>query len=372
MRLHRCIAAAFLFSLCVLESQSAGPGELSPYRALYAFGFSWTDTHDSICGWGLPDYEPGRACNGEMWPEFLSTNLGLAYLSVNNRAQCGADSSQVLTQTKGITAAPAVGRALHFVWAGDSDFLYAASSGDLPTRTMPCIPWTNDVAWSRMASIALNNNSNAIEHLYSEGARSIVVQNNLDFSRLPFLVTEFGTNQSRATKLQERIMAFNGSLASALASLAEQKPDLRLILVDVRTNLNNVIENPVAYGFTKPFPSALDDPALADKSFGGPGRNYVFWDGLHPTSRIHELMADWSMDALTNSILEKVKASFNSGLLALDLERLLVGRTYLLQHSSDARSWEPIQSFTALAGTNRVQVDATVSKTGFYRLAWTP
>jgi phospholipase/lecithinase/hemolysin len=36
---------------------------------------------------------------------------------------------------------------------------------------------------------------------------------------------------------------------------------------------------------------ALEDPSLTDKSFTGPGADYVFWDIIHPTTKVHALVA---------------------------------------------------------------------------------
>ena len=45
------------------------------------------------------------------------------------------------------------------------------------------------------------------------------------------------------------------------------------------------------YGFTVTTNGALEDPHLADKSFNGPGADYVFWDDVHPTTKFHALMS---------------------------------------------------------------------------------
>ena len=50
---------------------------ITPFNSLYCFGHSWTDTHNG--SWPTPQYYMNRGCNGPMWPEYLSTNLGFAY-----------------------------------------------------------------------------------------------------------------------------------------------------------------------------------------------------------------------------------------------------------------------------------------------------
>jgi hypothetical protein len=46
-------------------------------------------------------------------------------------------------------------------------------------------------------------------------------------------------------------------------------------------------------GFTHATVGALNDPSLSDKSFSGPGANYVFWDSQHPTAKAHAVVAQW-------------------------------------------------------------------------------
>ena len=69
---------------------------ITPFQSLYCFGFSWTDTQGILRDGSPdfannnPDYWHNRTSNGPMWPEFLSSNLGLAYISANNYARGAA------------------------------------------------------------------------------------------------------------------------------------------------------------------------------------------------------------------------------------------------------------------------------------------
>jgi phospholipase/lecithinase/hemolysin len=370
MKTKSLIAGAFV--VAVISGQSQSTNTASPYSALYAFGFSWTDTRDTICGWGPPQYYHHQACNGTMWPEFVSTNLGLAYIAANNLTRCGAASAGILNQVKQLNLGTNAALGLYFLSAAESDFLYGASTGSLPTRTIPYIPWTNDVAWNQLIQTAVNNYSNAVAELYARGARSIVAQNNFDVSMSPFLISEFGTNQGRTLKFRERIRSFNLALRVALGAISDAKPDLRLLTVDTEAKLNDLLTNAAAYGFTKTFPAALDDARLGDKSFTGPGKDYVFWDSLHPTSKTQTFIAAWLFQAVTNAVLEKLEASIVSNSLNLKMNKLRIGRNYTLQSSGDLSNWQDIQMFTAAAGTNQWPTASIGSGPHFYRLAWQP
>src|SRR5262245_9654931 len=88
-----------------------------PFNALYSFGFSWTDTDNCSSVFTQPKYYEGRASNGPLWPEFLSTNLGLAYVQANNYAQCGASPADILNQTINFPAPRKPQLSLYCLWA---------------------------------------------------------------------------------------------------------------------------------------------------------------------------------------------------------------------------------------------------------------
>src|SRR5437879_3387727 len=70
---------------------------ITPFNSIYCFGASMTATHN--CGTLDPlSYWHNRYSNGPLWPEFLSSNLGLTYVEANNYAACGATSSDMLNQ----------------------------------------------------------------------------------------------------------------------------------------------------------------------------------------------------------------------------------------------------------------------------------
>jgi hypothetical protein len=141
-------------------------------------------------------------------------------------------------------------------------------------------------------------------------------------------------------------------LIDTIKTYSQTRPDLRLLIVDEFQKYNDVLANPAQYGFTEAIIPALDDPALTDKSFTGPGADYVQWDCCHVTSKFHKLIAAWNLVVLTNSILEKLEATIASVSPAIQMNRLQIGRDYTLQRTVDLKSSQEVASFTASAGTN--------------------
>ena len=151
---------------------------------------------------------------------------------------------------------------------------------------------------------------------------------------------------------------------------SQTKPELRILSLDVLPKFNDVLSNPAQYGFTKTDIDALHDTSLTNKSFAGPGANYVFWDGGHVTSKLNELFATWHLEVLMNSILETLDVKLDSGSPNIQMNHLLIGRDYTLQRSTDLSHWSDVQTFTASAGTNQVTQATSGEPTLFYRLQW--
>ena len=234
------------------------------------------------------------------------------------------------------------------------------------------LPVTNETGWSRLVQTAVLNNSNAVNRLYLKGARAIVLQAQRDFSKFPASIRSFGTNSAGLAMYGEYIARFNATFSDVMNTYSQTKPDLRIVSVDLSSKLNEVLANPAQYGFTKTTIDALDDTSLTNKTFTGPGADYVFWDPIHHTSKLHQLMAAWNLEALTNSILEKLDVTIANGSPNIRMNRLQIGRDYALQNTSDLIHWQDVQTFTAAAGINQRSTPATETGENFYRLKWQP
>jgi len=328
--------------------------KITPFNSMYCFGFSWTDTGGNGCSWPAPRWYQNRACNGPMWPEFVSTNLGLAYAKSNNYAFCTAYPTSVLNQVRGFTAPARPELSLYcLMLAGTWDY-------------------SSEAAWEASLQQDVLVNSNSVHQLYSKGARTILIESQFtggpgeitpdELTNFVFLAHS-GTNDD--------VPIFNGRVLQAVNTYAQTRADLRIVWLDMYPKLGDVEANPSKYGFTTSTIDALSDTSFADKSFTGPGADYVFWDPLHPTSRVHQLIALWHLEALTNAVSERLEANLANSSATVAMNHLLIGRDYTLQTSSDLKRWNDVQTFTASAGTNQVsQALETGTRSTFYRLRW--
>ena len=292
-----------------------------------------------------------------MWPEFLSTNLGLAYVEANNYAHCGANSADILNQVINFPVPPKQKLSLYCLWhewPGDTIQIVANAL-------------TNEVAGNRLIQTSISNYSNSVNRLYAKGARIILFQGEYG---TPVRASDFGTNSDLFPKAIEFFARFDSGLIDTIKTYSQTRPDLRLLVVDEFQKYSDVLANPAQYGFTEAIIPALDDPALTDKSFTGPGADYVQWDCCHVTSKFHKFIAAWNLEVLTNSILEKLEAKINIGSRTIQMNRLQIGRDYTLQKSVDLKSWQEVTSFTASAGTNLWLNAEGNEPTAYFRLKW--
>jgi phospholipase/lecithinase/hemolysin len=172
-------------------------------------------------------------------------------------------------------------KALYAIWTGANDYLLGTYTD--PARTI--------------ANIRL-----AIKTLYSAGARYFLVPNLPDLSSVPILNDSNIQSPASAETLHQLTLDHNAALASALKSMRQQHPGIKLISVDIYTYFNQLKES-LNTG-TGPGGNCL----FTDASNGGgpytcsdvlsaaPG--YLFWDVEHPTTEVHQLMSSQMLEAL--------------------------------------------------------------------------
>jgi phospholipase/lecithinase/hemolysin len=337
----------------------------APYAALIAFGHSWTDT-----GRNPPsgNYWNGRYSNGPLWVEYFSTNLGLAYAPANNFAVAGATSADVLnSQIPFYQPTTNTSTSLFVIWSYENDFntVIFEDGGSGLGRNL-----TNDTFWGNIILKDIANTSNSIVTLYNKGARSLVVPNMIGFDDQLGNGSYYMVPDSTRAVLGTRSTALNDGLTHALDAIQQALPDLRIFRFDFHTLLHSAVLQYRTLGFTTANISVLDDTTLnpAYKTFTGPGYNYLWWDQLHPTTKFHKVWANWMLNLVTNTVLERLELAQLANSSELQMSSLSPGHSYTLQNSSDLRVWANLSSFVPTAGTNSIPLANLGQAVSFYRL----
>lgn len=166
---------------------------------------------------------------------------------------------------------------LFLIWLGANDVFYHGATGQLP-GTVP-----GSSGGSNIVENTLANTLATIEFLADRGARHFLVVNMPDLGAVP----EFLGN----TDLTSLSILFNSSLSVALDVLDATRQDIDIRLFDVFTAMNEIIADPAANALTVVDQSCLDN-LISGVCNAGNWDEWLFWDGAHPTTRGHQLIAE--------------------------------------------------------------------------------
>ncbi|MDM3863115.1 MAG: Calx-beta domain-containing protein, partial [Aphanizomenon gracile PMC644.10] len=276
------------FTFKLPQNTFSDPDAVNPYKNLVIFGDSLSDTGNAYKASGntfppSPNYQ-GRLSNGLIWVDYFAPDLQFTDQSVQNYAFFGANTG--VSNTFGQLTVPglltqiqqfktlntnSIGKdGLYVIWAGANDFLNLATD---PTQAV-----TN----------AVTNISSAIATLAELGAKEIVVGNLTDLGALPGSIANNNVANARAISI-----GFNAALNQALTNL-EPALNVDLSLVDIFGLSTAVQANPANYKFTN-----ITQPLITATNPVNPDQ-YAFWDDVHPTTRLHQLVTDTFETTLLN------------------------------------------------------------------------
>ena len=261
------------------------------YSAIYVFGDSLSDTGNmySITGGAIPPspyYYQGRFSNGPVWVEYLAEELEMTYDSSTNFAFGGARTGydnafndpymfpglqHQIAMFKSVAQLNGVDKdALYILWAGANDIL----SGD--------------------PAVSIDNLKTAIDELYDLGVENLMVVNMPDLGLTPVAISTGNVDLLRWVSLM-----FNSGLGQLLASY--NKP---IIQVDMFKMLSNVVQNPGKYDLTNVVDSCLNTMCTS-------ANQYLFWDHIHPTTRGHQIIAQYAKKSMLANNFCEDKAEYH-------------------------------------------------------------
>jgi phospholipase/lecithinase/hemolysin len=273
------LTAGLGFLLFIMVVLTNSISNTHPITQLYVFGDSLSDAgmvFQATGGMYPPSttYFQGRYSNGRVWIEYLADRLHLTTKQTNNFAYGGATSGNLassyvpslLTQVQSFTQThqKANPNALYVVWAGANDYLQGVNNATVPVE----------------------NVTKAIASLTNVGAKKILVANLPDLGKLPATI-----NNTNAANLSSLTQAHNQGLRRSLKVITQQNLQLEIVTLDASTLYRDAIANPSAFGFTNVMSSCMSS------SCNNPDQ-FLFWDGIHPTTAAHRIIGDTAFSAL--------------------------------------------------------------------------
>jgi phospholipase/lecithinase/hemolysin len=355
------MVGVLLFGPVVFQAQAA-------FTSLYIFGDTVSTTTN---GPGGANYYGNRYSNGRVWVEVLAQQQGLTYYSNKNLSYFDHNSALLVTEVNSFPTPTNATNALFVVWVSDADFV-----DDIANYS----PYTsnNIAAWNNAINLSLTNHFKVITNLYfAKSVRTLIMPNAVDITKIPGYV-----NLPSADKnfIRQRVIAFNAGFTNTLNRARTNCPAIKIYVPDMFALLDNVVTNAAYYGLTNALDSngqsidARTDPALSNKALNGPGTNYIFWDYLDPTAKLHSVIAD-----ITQQLISPVRISqitslngsnrLNMANVPIGQNGIVIGRTNLV-----LGNWKTNATFVSSNVTQTVYVPASGPQ-WFYRLkfpySWT-
>lgn len=269
----------------------AGPArDHSPFSKLVVFGDSISDDGNLFAATGgaippAPYYVNGHFSNGQVWVEYLAEQLDLTD-QLEDYAFGGACSGResYVSFAYGIPGLPglqdeidmfaaATGgradpRALYIVQAGANDIFLWTESG-MPSSLLD------------FADQVASNIAQAVSRLKKMGARHILVVDIADLGLTP---------DAQASGFEELLSVVTQTVNTAVAAkLKTDKhcPGPVVGLFSMYAAMHAIVDDAALFGF-----SNVTYPYLM--VLAGDPDAFLFWDGVHPTTMGHGVLADFA------------------------------------------------------------------------------
>lgn len=296
-------------SILAISLSMAGLAHAELYSSVTFFGDSLTDGgyFSPITQGKLGIKESGQFTTNpdNVWATSFAEQLGTTAVPIvylgnqagNNYAIGGARAGKdivntdfginvpvasVSTQVTGYLANKKVDpNGMYVVWGGANDLLAAAAN---PANAINTI---SSAAGSQVA---------AIKALKDNGANYILVPNIPDIGLTPTAIAAGAGFQSSGTMLAN---LYNQTMYSGAVATGAN-----IIPLDTFSLLQQVAANPKAYGFTNMTQKACNTSSsllCGSSNLVVPGANesYFFADGIHPSGRAHQMIADYASAIVT-------------------------------------------------------------------------
>ncbi len=287
LRLTHVSASLLLSVVFCLPALSARERRGQPdFTALYVLGDSLSDTGRTAAV--IPEaLRPlslinGRFSNGPLWPEYAAPALGFPYSALDNYAWAGATSGRtnIFPGLPGVTdevdellsdtlcRGRLDRRAAYVLFAGSNDFLQILSGTAAPEVVLAS-------ATDNLVALA--------KKMQRRGARHLVIVDLPDIGLTP---------RAQAAGLGSTASALSVSFNALLkAKLAAARVDYTP--VSAFGLLRAVVAAPASFGFTN-----VTTPGILNLPASG---SYLFWDDIHPSTRMHALLAEEIVSALVRT-----------------------------------------------------------------------
>ena len=289
IRLALLATAAMLLPMTAAHAQT--------YSRLVSFGDSLSDNGNlylATSGTQPPAPYNKRFTNDLVWAEYLAGSMqgfftATSYTSGNfNSAFGGARTDAAVVNPPGTSTQIASFLAHHGTFGANDVVSMWAGANDI-FQAVPGAAGNPSTAASVMTGVsvtAATNVATQVGTLAGAGAKTILVMNLPDLGQTP----QFTSSASASALGTVSATAFNTALSAGLNTVAGQATGTNIVQVDIQSAFSAIIANPSAFGISNATQACITVTSCVT---GGASvqNTYLFFDGVHPTSTGHKLVA---------------------------------------------------------------------------------
>lgn len=270
------------------------------FKNIVVFGDSLSDNGNffAVSGDVYPPapYYQGRFSDGPVWFEYLAEDIGVTGIALNyahggamtgdtnvNDAKFNSDFPGFADEIKAYVdmAAISLNYKAGFAMPKDTLFIIWIGSNDF---------WsvTPETAAKQIAE-SVSNIQYALSQLISAGATEFLVVKNPDFGKSP----QFNKDATVSAQTTQLGIGFNYALEQVLSGIETSYSNINIKRLDLFNMFSDFTANAETLGFTNTTDQKLNksDGTIAEGT-------YLFWDGVHPTTFTHKLIAKKIAEAI--------------------------------------------------------------------------
>lgn len=303
---------------------------LSNFDQAFFFGDSLSDTGNIsqiTNGAFLPSpYVSGRFSNGNIWIDYLTDELSLdvgLFGTVSNEqdgvnyaiggATSGSDNlgiiplglEQQVDAFELLVESQSPGELvcddLFFLWIGANDyFSFIQDDPTTPNKIETHFPKKGKETINAVLEVVDINIKGAVQDIIDAGGENIVLLNLPDLDQTPLGQSLSREDQRKLRKLTQK---HNKNLDKLAAKTEASNPDVNIIQVDVNDLLDDILKSPDEFGLT----NVTDNFTGIDLYTGintspanGNPNQFLYWDSVHPTTVVQDLVSDLVISELTD------------------------------------------------------------------------
>ena len=141
---------------------------------------------------------------------------------------------------------------------------------------------------------ALYSLGGSLTTLHAHGARRFLLLNVPDVGKTPAVRALGPVAMAVASNLASQ---YNAGLLALRQQLGLVLPGSDVRILDINATLNQIVNHPATYGFANVTAACVTPNLPPFKCNAADG--YVFWDGIHPTKAVHDLVAQQAITLIT-------------------------------------------------------------------------